>query len=364
MPLPHIRLNMIVKNEAKVIERCLASIKPWIHSWVIVDTGSTDGTQNIIETFMCDIPGKLIERPWINFGHNRTEALQLAIQSDLPPADYLMFIDADEVLEIEENFKWQELSNSGYFFTCKYDGMQYQRNALVSTKFDWKWVGVLHEYLQCQKPHYWESLKGVNIIIQHDGARGKSADTYLKDIETLKQGLLEEPNNTRYLFYLAQSYRDAGFLKESREFYLKRMISGGWEEERWVAQLYAAKLAVSLEMPHDVIYQELLSCWIQRQQRAEPLYELAKYYRNNKQFDLASYYAKQACEIHYPDQDILFVDQAVYEWAALDELSVSASYCQNYKSAGYEAIQKLVKEHKFPRYEEKRILDNLRWYES
>ena len=49
----HIRLNMIVKNEAHVILRCLASVKPWIDSWCIVDTGSSDGTQEIIQNYLC-----------------------------------------------------------------------------------------------------------------------------------------------------------------------------------------------------------------------------------------------------------------------------------------------------------------------
>src|ERR1700722_13597203 len=71
-------LNMIVKNESHVIERCLASVKGIIDYWVIVDTGSTDGTQEIITNYLKDIPGELIERPWKNFGFNRTEALLLA----------------------------------------------------------------------------------------------------------------------------------------------------------------------------------------------------------------------------------------------------------------------------------------------
>jgi len=46
--LPTICLCMIVKNEAAVIERCLASVRPLIDTWVISDTGSTDGTQDLI----------------------------------------------------------------------------------------------------------------------------------------------------------------------------------------------------------------------------------------------------------------------------------------------------------------------------
>ena len=71
-------LNMIVKNEAAVIARCLASVRPIIDYWVIVDTGSTDGTQDAIRAFLADLPGELHERPWRDFAHNRTEALDLA----------------------------------------------------------------------------------------------------------------------------------------------------------------------------------------------------------------------------------------------------------------------------------------------
>jgi len=56
-------LNMIVKNEAQVIARCLTSVRPIIDYWVIVDTGSTDGTQETIRTLTGDLPGELHERP-------------------------------------------------------------------------------------------------------------------------------------------------------------------------------------------------------------------------------------------------------------------------------------------------------------
>jgi glycosyltransferase involved in cell wall biosynthesis len=71
-------LNMIVKDEAPVIRRCLATVRPFIDFWVIVDTGSRDGTQAIISEFLQDLPGELIERPWVDFAHNRSEALAAA----------------------------------------------------------------------------------------------------------------------------------------------------------------------------------------------------------------------------------------------------------------------------------------------
>ena len=78
-----VTLVMIVKDESRVIERCLASVLPVIDSWVIVDTGSTDDTKEKIKKFFDNvgIPGELHESKWVNFGTNRTEALELAYQS-------------------------------------------------------------------------------------------------------------------------------------------------------------------------------------------------------------------------------------------------------------------------------------------
>lgn len=359
----HIRLNMIVKNEAHVILRCLASVKPWIDSWVIVDTGSTDGTQQIIQSFMQDIPGKLFERPWKNFGFNRTEAIQLALTDDLPFADYLLFIDADETLITDEGFHFPELTASAYYFPVIYGNLRYRRNAMVSTKLPWQWKGVIHEYLDSSLPHKWHTLEGINIFVRHDGARAKTKDTYLKDIALLEQGLRDEPENLRYLFYLAQSYRDAGFLEKSREFYLKRASAGGWEEERWTAQFRAAQMAERLNLSSELILKEYLQSWIARQQRAEPLYELARFYRTRKEFDLACYFAKQAIDIPRPN-DTLFVDGSVYDWRVLDEMSVSATYCPIYKAIGKNAMDQLIQENKFPKSSRDRILANKKFYNT
>src|SRR3990172_13007879 len=97
---PTLCLNMIVKNETKVIERCLKSVRPLIDYWVIVDTGSSDGTQQLIKAYLHDIPGELHERPWVNFEHNRNEALELAKNK----GDYILTIDADEQFIYSENF--------------------------------------------------------------------------------------------------------------------------------------------------------------------------------------------------------------------------------------------------------------------
>ena len=103
-------LNMIVKDEARIIRRCLDTVMQLIGYWVIVDTGSTDGTQDIIREHLKDIPGELHERHWKDFGHNRTEALELAKGK----AVYTLVIDADEMLIAEPGFETPPLTADAY----------------------------------------------------------------------------------------------------------------------------------------------------------------------------------------------------------------------------------------------------------
>lgn len=354
--MPRICLNMIVKNEAPVIERCLASVKPWIDHWVIVDTGSSDGTQARIREFMKDVPGELHERPWRDFAFNRNQALDLARAK----GDLVLFIDADETLAVPEGFAWPALPADGYQLQCNSSGWNYFRNSLVATRLPWRWEGVLHEYLTCDLPHAWENLLAPSILVSHDGARARSTDTYLRDIEVLERALRDEPGNTRYCFYLAQSYRDAGRRAQSRERYAARVAMGGWEEERWFSLFQVAALDEQLGAQPSVVRDGYLAAYQMRPTRAEPLCALARYHRLRDEFALAHLYAQQAAAMAYPT-DSLFVDTAVYAWRALDELAVSA-YFANARDQGREALRRLLEERKFPHAEQARIEGNKAFY--
>lgn len=349
-------LNMIVKNEAAVITRCLATVKPFVDYWVIVDTGSTDGTQDVVRKFMTGVPGELHERPWKNFAHNRNEALTLARSR----GEYVLFIDADESLRMPAGFHWPALSADGYQLRCDYNGWDYLRNALIATRLPWRWEGVLHEFLTCDLPHAWQTLPGPVIHVAHDGARGKNPETYLHDIEVLERAVRDEPTNARYMFYLAQSYRDAGRPCEAMEKYRLRAGMGGWEEEQWFAVYQIALLSEKLGEPAAEIRERYLAAYQLRPSRAEPLCELARYHRLRNEFALAHLYACQAAAIPYPG-DALFVDMAVYAWRSLDELAVSAYYV-GAQEDGKTALLKLLAENRFPEHERARIEGNRVFY--
>lgn len=185
--VPSICLSMIVRNEALVIRRCLDSVKPLISHWLIVDTGSNDGTQALIREYMQDIPGTLHERPWQDFAHNRSEALALA----RPHADYSLVIDADDVLELPAGFRWPPLTADGYSFNITDGKLVYPRLQLMSNRLRWFYRGVLHEFPACDG----EPTTGhLDIAIRrgHDGARRHSPETYRRDAAILEQVLITE----------------------------------------------------------------------------------------------------------------------------------------------------------------------------
>src|SRR3954471_5407272 len=141
-------LNMIVRDEAPVIERCLASVRPFIDRWVVVDTGSVDDTRERVHRALDGIPGELHDRPWRDFGYNRTEALELARDR----GDYLLFIDADETLGAEPGASLPQLVEPAYSLQARYGELRYDRVSIVSTALPWRWKGVLHECLESGTP--------------------------------------------------------------------------------------------------------------------------------------------------------------------------------------------------------------------
>ena len=241
MSSPRICLNMIVKDEAKVIGRCLASVRPFIDAWVIVDTGSSDGTQDIVRELLADLPGELHERPWRDFGHNRSEAITLARGR----GDYLFFIDADEVLELPQTFQRPVLGSDAYALQVSYGATRYQRVCLVANHIPWRWEGVLHEYLACDRAFERQALKGPRVRVYSDGARSQQdvAVKYAADARVLEAALALDPGNRRYVFYLAQSYRDAGEREAALVQYDRRAAMEGWDEEVWYSLYQSALLA-------------------------------------------------------------------------------------------------------------------------
>lgn len=348
-------LSMIVKNEAPVIERCLRSVKPFIHAWAISDTGSSDGTQDIVRRFMADLPGELIERPWVDFSSNRNEALELAKKF----GDYALVIDADDVLEADAGFLWPPLSAPGYLLEIVYNELRYRRTALPRLDAGWQWQGVLHEALTSPQLAQARFLSGLRIRVHNDGARSRQSqqEKFAHDAHVLRVALEAEPDNARYRFYLAQSLRDAGDLRGAIAEYATRAAMGGWSEEVYFSRFQVAVLKERSGAAYaDVVAAYLDACDC-RPSRAEAPCELARYFRLHRRWHLARHFAQIAMSLPIPD-DMLFIDRTVHDWRARDELSIAAYWCGDYAQSAALCRELLAGSH-LPEGERERVRKNL-----
>jgi glycosyltransferase involved in cell wall biosynthesis len=353
-PRPTICLNLIVRDEAHVIHRCLDSVMPWIDRWVVVDTGSSDGTQEAIREHLREIPGELHERPWRNFGHNRTEALDLARGK----ADYTWVIDADEVFSPSPGFTIPVLDADAY--RLRYEdpstGVTWERMQLVRSILPWRFEGVFHEYLTGGNAQTEKTLEGAVVLTLGDGARSRDPEKVLKDCAVLEAAHLAEPDNPRYLLYMGDTCRRCGRPRKALDCYRQRLERGGWAEELWYCLYQIARVQASLDVDPGIVIASVLKAYQFRPTRAEPLWFLARECRLRNEFALAFLFAQMAVQIHMPS-DILFVERFVYDWQSLDEYAISAYYVGRHEEA-IAANDRLLSEGKLPQNERDRVLAN------
>jgi glycosyltransferase involved in cell wall biosynthesis len=320
-------LNMIVRDEAHVIERCLSTLRPVIDSWVIVDTGSIDGTQDVVRAALAGIPGELHERTWVDFGTNRTQALALAKGR----ADYTLVFDADEELLVPGGFTWPDLTEPAYSLEFRLGAVRYSRACIVRNDLPWRFEGVLHEYLTCGEKVANPEIPGLQVRVHSDGGRSKidPIAKYSRDAQILEQALVDDPDNTRYLFYLAQSYRDSQQYEAAVAAYERRAAAGGWDEEVWYCLYELGKLSEKLDLADGVVLDRYLKAFEFRPTRAESLYQLARRYRERRAFATGKVFAEAAMAISEPS-DRLFVESDIYVWRALDEYAICSYWVGNY----------------------------------
>ncbi len=324
-------LNMIVKNEKDVIERCLESVKDVIDYWVIVDTGSTDGTQKMIRNFMKKIPGELYRRPWKNFEWNRNEALDFARGH----GDYILFMDADDVLEFQGKPHFDELSSDLYMMWRGTSDFSYLKPQLVKSKLPCRWVGVTHEYLGCDTEYSSEILANVKYVSMEGGASHKNPkQKYLANVDLLTDALKEDPNNLRHMFYLAESYRDASEPGKALEWFQKRIAKGGWVEEVYWSKLQVALILKQIGLSNRIVQEALLEAHVYRPHRIEPIYYLSELWNGEENYEKAYQFLKEAMVMPKPDKkDALFNMDWMEKYGVLFQFSICSYYAGHYEES-------------------------------
>lgn len=325
--MPTLCLNMIVKNESKIITRLFDSVSPIIDSYCICDTGSTDNTIELIESYFAskNIPGKVVQEPFVDFAYNRTFALS-ACQG---MSDYVILLDADMVLKIG-NFNKEKLRESD---TCCLlqgnDSFYYQNMRIVKNNGNYKYTGVTHEYVDIPPGNHNVNIGKNELFILDIGDGGSKNDKFERDIRLLLKGIEDEPGNVRYHFYLANSYKDSGNFEKAIEYYKKRIELKDWEQEVWYSNYNIANIYEHLGKMGDAIYYWLEAYNI-NPKRLENVYKIVHYYRNTgKSINAKLFYDAAKSLMHQSmleKDEFLFLQNDIYTYKLDYECTVFGAY--------------------------------------
>ena len=329
-----IGLCMIAKDEAAIIRESLNSVRGLVDFVLVEDTGSTDGTQQVVWDWLAEngVAGKVIETPWRDFAWNRTCALaHLRAHHDI---DYALILDADDLLMLDADFDAEQfkarLTADLYELDIHYGGLRFPRAQLLRNAKPFGYRGVLHEYVDLPAGKVTKlKAQGLHIQAHSRGARSRNARKYQDDAAVLEGALLHECDpklRSRYLFYLAQSYEDARQFPQALARYLERAALDFWSEERCVAAFRAARLKIRLDYPAEEIEAMFRDAIRIAPHRKEPYHGLARHLRRAKRYEEAFAVVRDGLdERQHQARDGLFVEKQISAYRLLEEAALNAS---------------------------------------
>lgn len=373
-------LVMMIKNEERRIEVTLESVRKICKTFIILDTGSTDRTIDIVTKYCKrhDLTLHLKEEPFVNFEVSRNVLLDFA-DDVLKHHYFLLHLDCnDELQSHDELAQAIESHANGMTFTGFHLRQQwwsgraldsYLNTRMAISHFGWRYRGVVHEVLMRNPGKDALEVDIVrlnNVIIYQDRTNDddKTLKRFKRDKVLLYEEHLKNPTEPRTLFYLAQTCSCLHQHQEAYEYYLLRTkcTNGFWEE---VAQSFFRLGNIAYKnLKHP--WEECLDFYLKSysiSHRIEPLIAIANHYmyhgargENQADYHLAYMFLQQACRLVYPIEQGLFCDKNMYLYERWHMLGIVAFYVNRFEEGKEACIRALMAK------ETERDLSNLKFY--
>jgi glycosyltransferase involved in cell wall biosynthesis len=359
-----IALASIFKNEEKRLQVTLDSIKGAVDGMIVFDTGSKDKTIDILEAFSknAKIPLHLKRGNFVDFSTSRNELLAYA--DSFKEYDYLLLLDCNDELygpnttELKQDksgvkrlreFCDLHLSNNKItaFYTEQkwWSGSitSYWNVRLIKSRSAWYYKEPIHEYITNDDSVILNNKLQAPIVLYQDRTNDddKTGKRFVRDKDIFLEYLKKKPDNPRSWFYLGQTYECLNDKENAYKCYLKRATDyDDFFEEKFHAYLRAGNCAYIIKKP----WEECLVLFMKAfeiDKRVEPLLKIGLHYNTIRDFETAFMFLKHACELEYPSDRILFIDDLAYRYVRWDALGVCSFYTKRYE-IGYNACSKAL----------------------
>lgn len=307
-----VSLCMIVKDEEETLPRCLNSVADLVDELVIVDTGSTDGTPEVIRSF----GGQVYQFEWIDdFAAARNYAFSQATQ------DYILWLDADDVLLEKDRAEFLKLKESldpgvdsvtmAYNLSEDEFGnvtFSLRRNRLVKRERQFRWIGPVHEYLEVAGNIYNSSVS----VTHRRKANRESSDRNLRIYE--RRQAAGEVFSPRDQYYFGNELKDHGRYRQAiRQYELFLLGNQGWIEDNITACGRLADCYHELGDEQSSFESSLRSLEYDAP-RPEFCCRIGFHFLRKHKYEAAAFWYKLATEIQLPVNHMAFQQAAYTTW--------------------------------------------------
>ncbi len=367
---PLLVVLLMVKNEAEVI---VPTLETYIAknmqtslpdteevAYVIYDTGSTDGTQQIAKDFFEKRGVKnfhIENEPFVNYAASRNRGLEL-VEKIFPYAPFILFVDAEWYLnDFESLLGYCRVHKVDNPLLCRcynlhiidYRSSSFCIARLIRSEAKVRFKGRVHEIPQV----FPAATLPEDIFIKFDPKKAGNERTqrrWPRDRDWLLEDYRENPNDKRTVYLLAQTYVCLQDWENARKFFFKVIHDFDTKDEfTYLAYYNLGEITEHLnaiagksgELDWYEPFDYYLKAYSLRPHRAEPLIKIANHYRNTNEMALCYLFARKACKVSYPSDDTLFVEKGMYEFDRHWLLGVCAWYVGDYKN-GEKALRKAL----------------------
>lgn len=302
-----VMLCVMVKNGGEQFESMLRENMDKFDRWTILDTGSTDGTQETVRRMLEGVkPGNLYEEPFVNFRESRNRCLDLAGQE----CKYMVMLDDTYVLQGDLkkflNVVRGDQYHTSFTLFIKSGDSEYGSNRITKSYVGLRYKFRIHEVM--------EEKENVNVVIPKESCwindrrfeymEDRTHARLERDLKFLFEEVEEDPQNPRSYYYLGQTYKLMKDHVKAFEYYRKRgtFRNSGFLQERVDALFEAARIAnFELKLEWPIVEKLYLEAWQLDDSRPESLYFIGIHYFLASNYRVAYEYFLRGFRIGFPE---------------------------------------------------------------